>query len=111
MILSHWLSIIITLPLTGLATWFVLRRHGIESMVGFGSFVGALLIAINPVWNLLEDLHFLIHDDNLFFALNVLTWTGITMNMAATIVHAELYRRIKTWWWPESAEPVLCEHR
>ncbi len=39
-IFSHWVSIAVTLPLTSVSSYFILRKHGIESLVGLGALVG-----------------------------------------------------------------------
>lgn len=89
-----------------LSTWFILRTHGIESAVGMGAFVGALLVSINPLWNLGEDLGVIVHDDSVFLLINLFTWVGIALSMAATAVHSGLWARWQRWWQPELEAPV-----
>lgn len=90
---SHWISLIITLPLTLVSTVLVLKSHGVESRIGTATLIGGLLVCLNPVWNLAEDLHYIEHDENAFFGLNVLTWTGIVLSVGATLAHTGLWQR------------------
>jgi hypothetical protein len=107
-VFSHWLALIITLPLAVYSSWAVVRQRGIASAEGVAAVVGSLLICLNPVYNLLLDSKAVPELRVVTVLVNVLTWVGIVVSTAATIVSSRLHLYLGAWLSGKKEAPV-CE--
>ena len=108
-VFSHWLALLLTLPLALFSAATVLRRRGWRRPESAAAVLGAALVLLNPVYNLLEDEAVVAPRRTVAAAVNALTWAGIGLSTAATVVAAGLHVRAAAWWRGETAPEVVCE--
>ena len=108
MVFSHWLALVITLPLAAYSSWAVVRLRGVASAEGAAALVGSLLICLNPVFNLLLDSGAVAEVHWVVVLVNVCTWVGIVVSTAATVVSARLHLHLSAWLRGKKDVPV-CE--
>jgi drug/metabolite transporter superfamily protein YnfA len=92
-VFSHWLALVITVPLALFSAITVLRQHGIFSVVTVFAIFGAVLICLNPVYNLMLDQKVIAEVNMVTFAVNVLTWVFDFVYFLCII----LLKRNKRW--------------
>ncbi len=107
-VFSHWLALVITLPLAVYSSWAVVRARGCVSAESLVAVVGSLLICLNPVYNLLLDNKALPEQRWVTVLVNVLTWVGIVVSTVATVVSARLHLYVGAWLQGKKEAPV-CE--
>lgn len=105
---SHWLALVITLPLATFSSWSVLRVRGWRAPESAAALVGSLLICFNPTYNLMLDNAVLREVRVVTVMVNVLTWVGIIVSTMATVVSSRLHLFASAWLTGKKEAPV-CE--
>jgi hypothetical protein len=108
-IFSHYVSLFITVPLAAFSVYMVWRSRGPLAVETLVSLVGSTFIVLNPVYNLMEDLSVVEHNDLVFLVINILTWVGIIMSTMASIVSSRLHLQVSRWIKGAKSEPMICE--
>ena len=108
-LLAHWVSFAVTLPLASLSAYFVVRTAGLFSALGLAAMVGSLLVMANPVYNLLVDSNVVKEVLVVSVAVNAGTWLGIGLSTVASVLNSNILTKLLHWWNPNATSAPVCE--